>query len=217
MKSLCSMKLLVLTLHFSFFIFHSSVAQTFTSEAVPDAVFQRMRGHSYPEGCTVPRSELRYLRLSHIDAQGHEHIGEMVCNKAIANDLLDIFRELYRQCYPIERIRLIDDYGADDERSMRDNNTSCFCFRTVSGTKKLSKHARGLAVDVNTLYNPYVHTARDGRRLIEPSTAAAYADRKRSFPYKIIKGDLLHRLFIQHGFTWGGSWRSMKDWQHFEK
>ena len=169
-------------------------------------------GYAQPAGV-----RLDTLRVQHVDFEGRTQQGVIICNHTIAGDLRDIFAELYRQRYPIERIRLIDDYGADDERSMRDNNTSCFCFRTVSGTKKLSKHARGLAVDVNTLYNPYVHTARDGRRLIEPSTAAAYADRKRSFPYKIIKGDLLHRLFIQHGFTWGGSWRSMKDWQHFEK
>ena len=176
-----------------------------------------MKGRSYPEGCTVARADLRYLRLSYIDAEGCEHVGEMICNKAIAKDLLDIFRELYRQKYPIERIRLIDDYEASDERSMRDNNTSSFCFRKVSGTTKLSKHALGMAVDVNTLYNPYVRTGKDGRRIVEPSTAVKYVDRTRSFPYKIVKGDLLYRLFLQHGFQWGGSWRTMKDWQHFEK
>ena len=193
------------------------LAQTFTSSPIPDSVFQRMQGRSYPRDCSVPRSELRYLRLSHVDAQGREHVGEMVCNKAIAQDLLDIFRELYRQRYPIERIRLIDDYEAVDEQSMRHNNTSSFCFRRVSGTQKLSKHARGMAVDINTLYNPYVRKGRDGRRIVEPATATPYADRSRSFPYKIVKGDHLHRLFLQHGFTWGGSWRTMKDWQHFEK
>ena len=192
-------------------------AQTFTSEPIPDSVFQRMQGRSFPEGCTILRSDLRYLRLSHVDAEGREHVGEMVCNKAIAQDLLDIFRELYRQRYPIERIRLIDDYEAVDEQSMRHNNTSCFCFRRVSGTTKLSKHARGMAVDINTLYNPYVRKGRDGRRIVEPATATPYVDRSRSFPYKIVKGDLLHRLFLQHGFTWGGAWRTLKDWQHFEK
>ena len=193
------------------------MAQTFTAQPIPDSVFQRMKGRSYPEGCTVARADLRYLRLSYIDAEGCEHVGEMICNKAIAKDLLDIFRELYRQKYPIERIRLIDDYEASDERSMRDNNTSSFCFRKVSGTTKLSKHALGMAVDVNTLYNPYVRTGKDGRRIVEPSTAVKYVDRTRSFPYKIVKGDLLYRLFLQHGFQWGGSWRTMKDWQHFEK
>ena len=192
-------------------------AQEFLVQAVPDSVFQRMQGRSWPRDCTVRRADLRYLRLSHFDAAGKEHVGEMVCNKAIANDLLEIFSELYREKYPIERIRLIDDYEADDERAMRDNNTSCFCFRKVSGTTKLSRHAMGMAVDINTLYNPYVRTEKDGRRVVEPATATRYVDRRKSFPYKIVKGDLLHRLFLQHGFKWGGSWRTVKDWQHFEK
>ena len=192
-------------------------AQVFSVQPIPDSVFLRMKGRSWPEGCTVRRADLRYLRLSHFDAEKKEHVGEMVCNKAIANDLLEIFREPYRHKYPIQRIRLIDDYEAEDERSMRDNNTSCFCYRTVSGTTKLSKHATGMAVDINTLYNPYVRTGKDGRRIVEPATATEYVDRRKSFPYKIVKGDLLYRLFLQHGFTWGGSWRTVKDWQHFEK
>ena len=192
-------------------------AQEFSSQPIPDSVFQRMQGRSWPEGCTIRRADLRYLRLSHYDAEKRQHVGEMVCNKAIADDLIEIFKELYRQKYPIQRIRLIDDYDASDERSMRDNNSSCFCYRRISGTTKLSKHAQGMAVDINTLYNPYVRTGKNGRRIVEPATATKYVDRRKSFPYKIVKGDLLHRLFLQHGFKWGGSWRTMKDWQHFEK
>ena len=192
-------------------------AQEFSVQPIPDSIFLRMQGRSWPEGCAVRRADLRYLRLSHFDAEKNEHVGEMVCNKVIANDLLEIFRELYRQKYPIQRIRLIDDYEAEDERSMRDNNTSCFCYRKVSGTTKLSKHATGMAVDVNTLYNPYVRNGKNGRRIVEPATAVKYVDRSKSFPYKIVKGDLLYRLFIRHGFKWGGSWRTVKDWQHFEK
>ena len=192
-------------------------AQEFSAQPIPDSVFHRMQGRSWPEGCTIRRADLRYLRLTHVDAESKEHVGEMVCNKAIANDLIEIFKELYRQKYPIQRIRLIDDYEAVDERSMRNNNSSCFCYRKVSGTTKLSKHAMGMAVDINTLYNPYVRTGKDGRRIVEPATATKYVDRRKTFPYKIVKGDLLYRLFVQHGFKWGGSWRTMKDWQHFEK
>lgn len=206
---------------FLLFLFCLSVigmaAQVFSVQPIPDSVFQRMQGRSWPEGCTVRRADLRYLRLSHVDADKKEHVGEMVCNKAIANDLLEIFRELYRQKYPIQHIRLIDDYEGDDERAMRDNNTSSFCYRKISGSTKLSKHAMGMAVDINTLYNPYVRTGKDGRRIVEPATAVKYVDRRKSFPYKIVKGDLLYRLFLQHGFKWGGSWRTVKDWQHFEK
>ena len=187
-------------------------AQTFRIDTISDAVFQRMQGKSYPEGCIVSRSELRYLTVSHYDHQGKTHTGELVCNKRIATDLIDIFRSLYKAHYPIERMRLIDDYEADDERSMRANNTSCFCYRAVSGSKKLSKHAQGLAIDINPLYNPYQKGAK-----VQPANARRYCNRAASFPYKIEKGDLLYRLFVSHGFSWGGSWRSLKDYQHFEK
>jgi addiction module RelE/StbE family toxin len=82
----------------------------FSQQTIPDAVFERMQGRSYPVGCEINRSDLRYLRIKHYDLQGHVHEGELVCNKRIAGDLIDIFKELYRQKYPIERMRLIDDY-----------------------------------------------------------------------------------------------------------
>lgn len=191
-------------------------AQDFTSVALNDSLFARMQGLSYPKGCPILRADLRWVRVLHYDAKGKVHQGEIVCNKAIADDLVDIFRQLYKAKYPIERIRPIDEYGADDERSMSDNNTSSFCYRTVDGTARLSKHATGMAIDINTRYNPYVRK-RNGRLLVSPTNGRPYADRTKSFPYKIKKGDLLYRLFIQHGFRWGGNWRSMKDWQHFEK
>ena len=122
----------------------------FSIDTISDALFQRMKGRSFPESCTTPRSSLRHLRVLHRNAEDSTLHGELVCNKDIAEDLLDIFRQLYEAHYPIEHIRLIDDYDADDELSMRDNNSSCFCFRVVSGTRKLSKHARGMAVDINT-------------------------------------------------------------------
>jgi hypothetical protein len=197
--------------------FAAMQAQDFSVAPLSDSLFARMQGRSYPEGCTVPRSDLRHVRVLHVDAQGKVHKGELVCNKAIAQDFLEIFRQLYQARYPIEKIRLIDDYDADDEQSMRDNNTSSFCYRTVSGTKKLSKHALGLAVDINTRYNPWVRKGADGRQQVSPDNGRPYANRQKSYPYKIVKGDLLYRLFIQHGFRWGGNWRSMKDYQHFEK
>ena len=192
-------------------------AQTFTVDTISDAVFQRMKGKSYKDDCTVSRSELRYLRLSHYDGAGKERVGELVCNKVIANDLKEIFQELYRQKYPIERIQLIDDYDGDDERSMQANNTSCFNFRAIAGSTKLSKHSQGMAIDINPLYNPYVRQRKDGRTVVQPATGRKYANRSKRWPYMIVKDDLCYRLFTKHGFKWGGSWRTMKDYQHFER
>lgn len=189
----------------------------FSISPIPDNVFARMQGKSYPKGCPIHRSDLRYLRLLHVDKEGKVKHGEMVCNKAIAKDVLDIFKQLYIKKYPIESVRLIDDFDADDEKSMRANNSSSFCFRVVKGSKKLSAHARGIAVDINTLYNPCYRKSKSGKVTIQPATAGKYINRNANFPYKITRGDLAWRLFTIHGFVWGGSWHSVKDYQHFEK
>ena len=98
---------------------------------------------------------------------------------------------------------------------MADNNSSSFNFRFVSYTTTVSKHGLGLAVDINTLYNPYVKTV-NGRLSIEPANAGPYVDRTKDFPYKIDENDLCYQLFTEKGFFWGGHWNNSKDYQHFE-
>lgn len=165
---------------------------------------------------TPESDDLCRLELLHYGFDGKIHRGEMVCNKAIAKDLIFIFKHLLEAGYQIERVETIDKYDGDDERSMAANNSSCYNYRTISGAGRLSKHALGLAVDINPLYNPYVKT-RDGRTVISPSGAEEYADRSRNFPHKIDRNDLCYKLFRSRGFRWGGDWRTMKDYQHFEK
>jgi hypothetical protein len=174
-------------------------------------------GGSYPaSGALIGFDELRCIRVLHVNLDRDTLCGEMVCNKAIAADLVDIFRELFHLSYPIERMVRIDEYGAVDEDSMRANNSSSFCYRAIAGSTKLSNHAKGMAVDINPLYNPYVKTT-NGKTVIQPSTAGLYVDRKADYPYKIDENDAAYKLFVAHGFTWGGAWTSLKDYQHFEK
>ena len=187
----------------------------FTIKEIDDEIFARIKGKSYRADCTVPVDELRYLKVLHKDLNGAVHDGEIICNVTIADALIDIFKKLFAANYPVEKIRLIDEYNADDEMSMRDNNSSCFNFRYVSHTTRISRHGYGLAVDINPLYNPYIKFV-DGVKSIEPINAAAYEDRKKNFPYKIVEGDLCHKLFAEHGFLWGGNcWDDALDYQHF--
>ena len=189
----------------------------FSIHAIPDTIFALMQGHSYKRDCTVARSSLRYILCLHRDDGGRSIVGEMVVNKSIAADVVEIFRRLYEAGYPIERMRLIDYWDADDERAMTANNSSSFNFRFISHTKKVSKHGMGMAIDINPLYNPYTKTLRGGKTIVEPSAGRPYLDRNRKFKYKITRGDLCYRLFRKYGFRWGGDWKTMKDYQHFEK
>ena len=193
----------------------SNKEESFYITEITDDIWERIKGKSFKDDCTLPREDLRYLHVLHIDIDGVEHEGEMICNVHIAETVLDILKQLYEAGYPIEKIRLIDEYDADDETSMRDNNSSCFNFRFISHTTKVSKHGLGLAVDINTLYNPYIKYV-NGERVLEPATAEPYLDRDADFPYKIEKGDLCYQLFTENGFEWGGNWSDRKDYQHFE-
>ena len=193
------------------------VDKCFTQHNIDSALFKRIYGKSYKHNCSIKRDELRYLHLLHYTIDGSIKLGELICHKDVAKDLINIFRQLYEAKYPIERMQLIDDYNADDIISMNHNNTTCFNYRAVAGSKKLSNHSMGKAVDINPLYNPYVKRRADGSYKISPETGRKYANRSRNFKYKIDKDDLAYRLFTKYGFRWGGNYRSLKDYQHFEK
>ena len=191
----------------------------FYYEPLPDQVKERITGISYKENPDITYDELRYLKVLYYDFQAETQIGEIICNQAIAQDLVEIFYELYQNEYQIEKIELVDEYGGDDTLSMEANNTSCFNYRVVDGTTRLSKHALGLAIDINPYYNPYIVYNKNGtgETYISPKGSEIYADRTQDFPYKIDTNDLCYRLFKEHGFTWGGDWNSTKDYQHFQK
>ena len=183
-----------------------------------DAELRALMGcHSAKAEKGTDWEQLRYLRVLHRDADGNAIVGDMVCNAMISNDLIEIFKALFEAGYPIEKMRLVDYYGGDDEASMRDNNTSCFNQRAITAGGRISKHSDGLAVDINPRYNPYYKVKASGKVVVKPEESAEYLDRSASFPYKIEKGDLCYRLFRQHGFHWGGEWASGKDYQHFER
>ena len=165
----------------------------------------------------ISREELVFLSLLHHDFAGAVSVGELICNVAIADDLLAIFHELYLSGYQIERISLIEEFGGSDTSSMIFNNSSSFNYRE-SSPGRLSLHAFGLAVDINPFINPYVAYNTDGTiRRISPIGSEEYADRSLDFPAKIDEDDLLFKLFDELGFFWGGNWNYQKDYQHFQK
>ena len=194
-----------------------SADTSFYYTEVPEAIKARMRGLSYPaddSAAQISWDKLRYMKVLYVNYSGITCEGELVCNKAIADDLIDIFRQLYAANYQICQIRLVDDFMANDDLSIAADNTSSFNYRVVEGTTRLSHHGLGRAIDINPLYNPCVYV-KSGR--VSPPAGAAYADRSADFPHKIDKNDLAYKLFIAHGFTWGGDWKTLKDYQHFEK
>lgn len=163
------------------------------------------------KGTTAPKRILDSLRIFDVHYLGFDrkpHLGQVVVNKELVSEVDDIFRKLLEHGFPIERVVPISIYGWSDERSMADNNTSAFNYRTVEGSQRLSKHALGRAIDINPALNPY----RRGNAW-KPSDSR----HDPSQPGTITDTSVVVRIFVEKGWRWGGRWRSVKDYQHFEK
>lgn len=185
-----------------------------SSGPIPADVVSKMKGASWRAGCPVPIRGLAYVKVRHWGYDGAVHVGELIVAEQVAPEVVAIFGDLFRARFPIEKMRLVDEYGGSDEASMQDNNTSSFNCRWVTGKKGVfSRHSYGRAIDINPKTNPYV--SRSGR--VVPAGGEAYADRSRSYVGGIAAGDACHRAFVDRGWAWGGAWRSVKDYQHFEK
>lgn len=187
-------------------------APVFTQEPVPAAYRAAMTGLSWKKGAPVSLDSLRLLKVGYMGFDGRAMQGELVMHQAVAEEVLAIFRELYDAGYPIRRVSLVDWYGADDTRSMEADNTSAFNFRPVAGSTSLSKHSYGIAIDINPVENPYVKGD-----YLSPAVGKPFRDRSLAGAGMIIPGDPCHLAFVNRGWVWGGDWKTLKDYQHFEK
>ena len=192
----------------------SPTAYTASVHPIGRRLRDRMK-YSHHPGCPVALTDLRYLQMTYLGFDGASHTGEMVVHQKYAAAVVDVFHRLYEARWPIQRMRLVDDYQGDDERSMAANNTSGYNCRRVAGSDVLSAHAYGAAIDMNPVQNPYVT-----RSSIHPPAAAPYATIDRSaharVPVGAIRdGDAVVRAFARIGWDWGGHWPAPMDYQHF--
>ena len=184
-------------------------------------VFERINGRSYRDNPNIGLEDLRYLKVVHYNFDHELQVGELIVNRAVSEDVLNVFRELYEAEYEIESMRLIDDFWAGDGHSsdgvsIDHNNTSAFCYRTITNGSGLSNHAFGCAIDLNPQQNPYVYYTDSGWTCSH-SNAFPYLDRGSGDPHVITEGDVCYSIFAKYGFSWGGLWSDPIDYQHFEK
>ena len=202
----------------------SNLGKYFTSHEIKkgDAVYKRIYGKSYKTNNDIALSDLRYLKMLHVNFNGKYQVGEMIVNKKVASEVMGIFKTLCKEKYQIYSMYLIDNFwtgdgDSSDYASIDANNTSAFCYRKATGSSKLSKHGLGLAIDINPQQNPYV-TYKNGKPKYSHSNAAKYVENRSSdTPHVITKSDLAYKLFTSKGWSWGGSWSTPKDYQHFQK
>ena len=165
---------------------------------------------SWKPDCPVAIADLRLLTLTYWGFDGAAHTGQLMVNASVASDVLKVMERLYDARFPIRRMRLIDAYRADDDRSMAADNTSAYNGRTVAGSDSWSMHAYGLAIDIDPLENPMVLNGK-----VYPPAGARFEDRSLQAKGMIHPGDVIVRAFASIGWEWGGDWHSPKDYQHF--
>jgi len=180
---------------------------------IPANVEKLMRRYTWKPGCPVPLSRLRYLQLRYDGFDHKAHTGVLIVTAKLAKQVVTIFKRLYQHHFPIQSMLPAYRFKGNDETAMQANNTSGFDCRLLTGHKhEYSQHAYGRAIDINTRTNPYVKG-----HIIIPKNAKSFVNRKPDFPGKISHGDFVYKTFISRGWQWGGDWRSLKDYQHFEK
>ena len=164
---------------------------------------------SWRPGCPVPLRDLRLVRITHWGFDGQPRSGELVVHATHAERIRRVFAELFAARFPIEQVRLVDEFGGDDDRSMAANNTSAFNCRRAFGSTRWSQHAYGRAIDVNPLRNPYV--TRGG---VYPPAGREFVGRDGSVQGVITARGPVVQAFARAGWGWGGAWSS-PDYQHF--
>ncbi len=211
MKKILLITILLMTQAFSEF-------QSRIYEIAPKLKEKMIAGNSWHQGCPVSIKNLRYLRMTYLNFEGEEDIGELIVHQDIAEDMVSILRELYVQGYPIKQMKLVSDFDGNDWKSIEADNTSAFNCRKATGSQKWSRHSYGKAIDINPIENPYV--SRKGKISHKESLQYRKRQHKRDTPADkavLLKNDEATKLFETYGFKWGGDWRYTKDYQHFSK
>jgi poly-gamma-glutamate synthesis protein (capsule biosynthesis protein) len=186
-----------------------------TAEPIPDAIWAAMQGKSWHADRKCPgRDELVLLTVPYLDFDGARQTGQLIVAKAEGDRMARAFDAILAGgAFRIARMELVDAFGGDDDASMAANNTSAFNCRYVGGTTKLSEHAFGTAIDINPVQNPYVTRAGT-----YPPQGEAYDEaheRKGDVTGIILEGDPVTQAFKDAGWSWGGNWKTKKDFQHF--
>ncbi|MFN7038014.1 MAG: M15 family metallopeptidase [Alphaproteobacteria bacterium] len=189
--------------------------KNFSSQIIPNDIAQDMiEKNIWNEKCPVSIDRLRLLSLSYYGFDNNVHDdGQMIVLDIVSDRVLIIFKELYNKKFPIKKIKLMNDYNGDDDLSMKDNNSSAFMCREITGGGKASLHSYGVAIDINPIQNPYFKPS-DQNIILSPIKSSYFVNRTNIRPGMV---ETVKDIFINNGFKiWGGNWNDPIDWMHFQ-
>ena len=162
-------------------------------------------------GIPIPPSIKKILIIVNVyyySFDGRLHKGQIVINKDLGKDIEEIFAQIKKRKFPIQKVIPIYKYSWNDNSSMEENNTSAFNYRKIKGTKMPSYHSTGRAIDINPKLNPQI---KNGKMFPKGSSYNIKT------PGTISDTSFIVKSFLKKGWLWGGNWKQSKDYQHFEK
>ncbi|MDR0371203.1 MAG: M15 family metallopeptidase [Prevotellaceae bacterium] len=151
--------------------------------------------------------ELELIQVQYYSTDGKLHQGQILCNRKIAQNIVSIFEFIKELKFPVAHAIPIVRYGWDEELSMQANNTYSFCYRHIS----YSKHASGMAIDINPYFNPL--RWKTEKRPNRPEGAEYNPE----IPGTFYRDHPVVVKFQRMGFLWGNTFTRYYDDNHFEK
>lgn len=162
------------------------------------------------QGSIAPESMIRQLVLLDVDylsTDGKIHRGQVLTNKKIETHIRHMFNFMLENNFVVEKVIPIVKYDWSDSLSMDDNNSSSFCYRNAS----YSKHATGMAIDINPRFNPLRWKKSDKPNQPEGAVLDTTVNGTLHPEHIVVKE------FRRLGFRWGHTFSKYYDDHHFER
>ncbi|NQU35980.1 MAG: M15 family metallopeptidase [Actinobacteria bacterium] len=183
--------------------------------ARPDDVVTRVwkadLGNSWVRGCPTRPRKLRAIDINHWDYDGQLQRGRIIVHRKAVGVVRKALRRAFKTGFAIHEMTPVQKYNSSDNRSMRADNTSGFSCRKIPGSTRWSEHAKGTAIDMNPRRNPHVFSYK-----LLPGNARAFVKRRPVQKGMLTKRSAVSRVFANHGWTWGGTYRN-PDYQHYSR
>jgi len=166
---------------------------------------------TWTPGCPVNRDQLSRIEIGYFDFKGKAQRGALIAHQDSAQDLIEIFSELFAIKFPIERMIPVEEYSGDAALSLAANNTSAFNCRKpgqINAPIADSPHANGRAVDINPIQNPWMDLRCDCWMPSDQYSATSGG------PGIIRETSPVVQMFVTRGWVWQNI--KVPDYMHFD-
>lgn len=150
MKQFLKIILLFLTIFFSSNVYSEQKFQGQMSP-IPLQIQKLMTNHTWHAGCPIALKDLSYLQISYWGFDNKVHQGEMIVNKEVAAEVIEIFKQLFASHFSIQQMKIPEHLNGSEKFTkpfdlllfaVNNNNTyAFFCRQDAQSPEKFSAHS----------------------------------------------------------------------------